>query len=213
MDLPAIEKISGEHADDPFRVLIGTLLSARTQDQTTHAATTQLFKAAPTPAAVARLSVKRIEKLIYPVGFYRNKARFVKATAEAVEARFGGRVPATLDEMVTLPGVGRKTANLVMIIAFHERRSTSASTRTCTGSAIGWAGSPRAIRRRPRQALYETDRAAMVGRDQPLSRHLGTEHLPAGLSALRRVCHLRRLPADWRRTRRQGRDSSMIEWP
>ena len=91
MDLPAIEKISGEHADDPFRVLIGTLLSARTQDQTTHAATSRLFKAAPTPAALARLSVKKIEKLIYPVGFYRNKARFVKATAAAVEARFGGR--------------------------------------------------------------------------------------------------------------------------
>jgi endonuclease-3 len=65
--------------------------------------------------------VKQIEKLIYPVGFYRNKARFVKATAEALVERFQGRVPQTLDELVTLPGVGRKTANLVMILAFASR--------------------------------------------------------------------------------------------
>jgi endonuclease-3 len=155
MDLPAIEKISGDHADDPFRVLIGTLLSARTQDQTTHAATTRLFKAAPTPAAVARLSLKRIEKLIYPVGFFRNKARFVKATAEAVATRFGGRVPATLDEMVTLPGVGRKTANLVMIIAFASADHICVDTHVHRiSNRLGWVATsdPEATER----ALYET---------------------------------------------------------
>ena len=120
MTLPAVEKISSEHAEDPFRILIGTLLSARTQDATTHAASSRLFRVAPTPAAVSALSVKRIERLIYPVGFYRNKARFVKAAADAVQRRFGGRVPSTLDELVTLPGVGRKTANLVMIVAFQS---------------------------------------------------------------------------------------------
>jgi len=121
MELPAIEKISEAHQEDPFKILIGTLLSARTQDATTHAASTRLFRAARTPRAMAALSVQQIETLIYPVGFYRNKAKFVRATAEAVVTRFGGKVPQTLEELVTLPGVGRKTANLVMILAFQSR--------------------------------------------------------------------------------------------
>jgi len=123
MELPAIEKISGAHQEDPFKILVGTLLSARTQDATTHAASTRLFDRARTPRAVAALSVAQIEALIYPVGFYRNKAKFVKATAQAVVRRFGGEVPRTLEELVTLPGVGRKTANLVMILAFHSTRN------------------------------------------------------------------------------------------
>src|SRR5688572_2342830 len=120
MELPAIEKISDAHQEDPFKILIGTLLSARTQDATTHAASTRLFRVASTPQAMAALSVKQIETLIHPVGFYRNKAKFVKATAQAVVTRFGGEVPRTLEELVTLPGVGRKTANLVMILAFQS---------------------------------------------------------------------------------------------
>lgn len=120
MELPAIEKISNAHQEDPFKILIGTLLSARTQDATTYAASTRLFRAARAPRAMAALSVTQIEALIYPVGFYRNKAKFVKATAEALVSRFGGKVPATLDQLVTLPGVGRKTANLVMILAFQS---------------------------------------------------------------------------------------------
>lgn len=123
MQLPAIEKISEAHKEDPFRILIGTLLSARTQDATTHAASTRLFQAARTPHLVAALSEKQIEKLIYPVSFYRNKAKFVKATAEAIVSRYGGMVPSTLDELVTLPGVGRKTANLVMILAFRSKKN------------------------------------------------------------------------------------------
>jgi endonuclease III len=123
MELPAVEKISESQADDPFQILIATLLSARTQDATTHAASTRLFGRARTPRSMARLSVEEIETLIYPVSFYRNKARFVKATCEAIVRDFGGRVPSTLDEMVRLPGVGRKTANLVMILAFKSRRN------------------------------------------------------------------------------------------
>ena len=123
MELPAIEKIAGAHREDPFKVLIGTLLSARTQDATTHAASTRLFRAAPRAKAMAALSVKQIEELIYPVSFYRNKARFVKATCEALITRYDGKVPHTLDELVTLPGVGRKTANLVMILAFGSKEN------------------------------------------------------------------------------------------
>ena len=104
MELPAIEKISESQAEDPFQVLIATLLSARTQDATTHAASVRLFKRARTPRTMARLTVEEIERLIYPVSFYRNKARFVKATAETLATRFGGRVPRTMEELTALPG-------------------------------------------------------------------------------------------------------------
>jgi len=120
LELPAVEKISESQKQDPFQILISTLLSARTQDATTLAASTRLFAKAPTPQAVAKLTTKQIEKLIYPVGFYRNKAEFVKAAARMLVEKFAGRVPGTLEEMVTLPGVGRKTANLVMILAFNS---------------------------------------------------------------------------------------------
>src|SRR3954451_9037152 len=112
LDLPAVEKISQAQEEDPFQVLIATLLSARTQDATTLAASTRLFRVARTPHTLAKLTVKQIERLIYPVSFYRHKARHVKATCRILVERFGGRVPATLEELVTLPGVGRKTANL-----------------------------------------------------------------------------------------------------
>ena len=120
LELPAVEKISESQQEDPFQILISTLLSARTQDATTLAASTRLFAKASTPAAMAKLSVKQIEKLIYPVSFYRNKAVFVKDAAAMIVSRFDGRVPSTLDEMIMLPGVGRKTANLVMILAFKS---------------------------------------------------------------------------------------------
>ena len=139
MELPAIEKISEDHKEDPFKILIGTLLSARTQDATTHAASTRLFRVARSPRTMAKLSVKQIESLIYPVSFYRNKARFVKATCETLVSRYGGRVPRTLDELVTLPGVGRKTANLVMILAFASRKNICVDTHVHRiSNRMGW---------------------------------------------------------------------------
>ncbi len=93
MELPAIEKISESQQEDAFQVLIATLLSARTKDQTTLEASTRLFKRARTPRTLAKLTVKEIEKLIYPVSFFRNKARFVKATCEKLVKDFGGKVP------------------------------------------------------------------------------------------------------------------------
>ena len=104
LELPAVEKISEEQAENPFQILIATILSARTQDATTHAASTRLFTAARTPRTLARLSVKEIERLIYPVSFYRHKARYVKACCEMLVARRGGKVPSTMDELVKLPG-------------------------------------------------------------------------------------------------------------
>jgi endonuclease-3 len=139
MELPAIEKISEEYREDPFQILIGTLLSARTQDATTAAASRRLFQAARTPRTMANLPLRRIEKLIYPVSFYRNKAHFVKATCKALVERFGGRVPGTLDQLVTLPGVGRKTANLVMILGFQSRRNICVDTHVHRiTNRIGW---------------------------------------------------------------------------
>ena len=139
MELPAIEKISESQQEDPVQILIGTLLSARTQDATTHAASTRLFKRARTPRAMAKLPTREIERLIYPVSFYRNKARFVKATCETLIADYGGRVPDTLEELVTLPGVGRKTANLVMILAFKSRRNICVDTHVHRiSNRLGW---------------------------------------------------------------------------
>jgi endonuclease III len=123
MDLPAVEKISKAQAADPFQILIATLLSARTQDATTHAASTRLFKRARTPRSLAKLPIEDIERLIYPVGFYRTKARHVKACCEMLASDFGGRVPSTMEELVRLPGVGRKTANLVLILGFKSLRN------------------------------------------------------------------------------------------
>jgi endonuclease-3 len=117
-ELPAIEKIAEELMGDAFQVLISTMLSAQTKDPVTLAASLRLFAVAPDAASLARLSTARIEKLIYPVSFYRNKAVFVRDAARMIVEKFGGQVPSTLAELITLPGVGRKTANVVLSMAF-----------------------------------------------------------------------------------------------
>src|SRR5439155_14116777 len=118
---------------------IATLLSARTQDATTLAASTRLFRVARTPRAMAALTVKRIERLIYPVSFYRHKARHVKATCQRLVAVYGGRVPITMEELLTLPGVGRKTANLVLILAFKSQRNICVDTHVHRiANRLGW---------------------------------------------------------------------------
>jgi endonuclease III len=139
LELPAVEKISEEQAEEPFQILIATILSARTQDATTHAASTRLFRRARTPRTMAALPVKEIERLIYPVSFYRNKARHVKACCRMLLDRFGGRVPSTMEELVTLPGVGRKTANLVMILGFKSLRNICVDTHVHRiSNRLGW---------------------------------------------------------------------------
>jgi endonuclease-3 len=139
LELPAVEKISERQEENPFHVLIATLLSARTQDATTLAASTRLFKVARTPRAMARLSARQIERLIYPVSFYRHKARHVKATCRLLLDRFGGRVPTTMEELLILPGVGRKTANLVLILAFKSDRNICVDTHVHRiSNRLGW---------------------------------------------------------------------------
>src|SRR5213078_1107488 len=139
LDLPAVEKISQSQQEDPFQVLIATLLSARTQDATTLAASTRLFKVARAPRTMAKLSVKQIETLIYPVSFYRHKARHVKETCRILVERYGGRVPATMEELLALPGVGRKTANLVLILSFRSLKNICVDTHVHRiSNRLGW---------------------------------------------------------------------------
>ncbi len=112
--------VMDRYKDDPFTTLIGCLLSLRTQDATTFGACQRLFAVARTPETLRALPLPELERLIYPVGFYRTKARTLHAVAETLITRHGGRVPDDLDTLLTLPGVGRKTANLVVTLAFGK---------------------------------------------------------------------------------------------
>lgn len=103
---------------DPFRVLIACILSLRTQDTTTGPAAERLFGLADSPATLLRLTPIEIERAIYPVGFYRTKARVILGLCRDLLERFQGRVPADIDTLLTLKGVGRKTANLVVTIGY-----------------------------------------------------------------------------------------------
>ncbi len=139
LEVPAVEKIAEDSREDAFKVLIGTLLSARTQDATTHAASMRLFRRAATARAMSRLRASEIEKLIYPVSFYRTKALHVRETCRILMERFGGKVPGTMKELLTLPGVGRKTANLVLILAHGSRENICVDTHVHRISTrLGW---------------------------------------------------------------------------
>jgi len=112
--------VVGRYKRDPFATLISCLLSLRTKDATTRVAAARLFRLAHTPQRMARLSPAVIERAIFPVGFYRTKARTIRSVCRTLLARYGGRVPADLEELLTITGVGRKTANLVVTLAFHQ---------------------------------------------------------------------------------------------
>jgi len=139
LELPAVEKIAENSQDSPFEVLIATMLSAQTRDAVTAAASARLFRAARTPKTMAALTEKQIIKLIYPVSFYRNKAAHVKQTCRILVDTHHGRVPATMDELLTLPGVGRKTANLVLILSFRSRKNICVDTHVHRiANRLGW---------------------------------------------------------------------------
>ena len=139
MDNPAIEKLAAEQKGDSFQVLIATLLSAQTKDVVTLEASTRLFHRASTPQTMARLSVATLERLIYPVSFYRNKARHVKEASRQILSRFGGTVPTTMSDLLTLPGVGRKTANLTLIVAHQSTSNICVDTHVHRiSNRFGW---------------------------------------------------------------------------
>jgi len=114
------EPIVGRYRHDPFTTLISCLLSLRTKDALTRVASQRLFRLARTPQRMLGLSVQTIERAIYPVGFYRTKARTVRSVCHDLLWRYGGRVPNELEELLTIKGVGRKTANLVVTLAFEK---------------------------------------------------------------------------------------------
>ena len=105
---------------DPFQILISCILSLRTQDRTTEAASRRLFAIAGMPEALAKIPVEKIEKAIYPVGFYRVKAKRIKEMSETIAGKYAGRVPDTVEELLGLKGVGRKTANLVVTVGYNR---------------------------------------------------------------------------------------------
>jgi endonuclease-3 len=109
-----------ERCRDPFRILIACLLSLRTKDATTGPASERLFRLADSPAAMLRLTPRQIERAIFPVGFYRTKARVILGVCRDLIGRFQTRVPDTIDQLLTLKGVGRKTANLVVTVGYGK---------------------------------------------------------------------------------------------
>jgi endonuclease III len=139
LELPAVEKIAENSQEDPFEVLIATMLSAQTRDAVTAAASARLFRVARTPKTMAKLTEKQIIKLIYPVSFYRNKAAHVRETCRILVDRFDGRVPSTMEELLSLPGVGRKTANLVLILSFRSLKNICVDTHVHRiSNRLGW---------------------------------------------------------------------------
>ena len=112
--------VVGRYAETPFTILISCLLSLRTQDKTTDAASARLFKLAKTPQAMVRLPLATIRKAIYPVGFYKTKAIRIKEICAMLLEKYDGDVPDTIDQLLELPGVGRKTANLVVTLGFNK---------------------------------------------------------------------------------------------
>jgi endonuclease-3 len=115
--LPSVSAVA-RHDSDPFRVLVATMISLRTKDEVTSRAAEKLLAAAPTPRALSTQPEARIARLIYPAGFYRTKARNLRASARLLSVEHGGAVPHAMDALLALPGVGRKTANLVRNLGF-----------------------------------------------------------------------------------------------
>lgn len=117
---PPVISMLALNKHDPFRILIATVLSARTKDSTTLPAATRLFEKADSPIKLLQLQKREIQKLIFPVGFYRQKARHLIEISRILLKKFSGKVPDDLDTLLTLPGVGRKTANLVIAKAYNK---------------------------------------------------------------------------------------------
>lgn len=118
-DIPSVSKIK-EEGSNPFEILISTIISARTKDEVTYSSSKRLFSIANTPLKISKLSEDQIANIIYPAGFYKVKAKNIKKTSEILVQKFNSLVPSNMEELLTLPGVGRKTANLVLAVGFQK---------------------------------------------------------------------------------------------
>lgn len=115
---PVSERQHAYH--NPFRVLVSVLLSARTKDETTDTVVDRLFEKVSSPADIAALSAKELEKLLYPVGFYKTKAKHLRDTSRLIMENYNGIVPDMMQELLNLPGIGRKSANLILGLVFNK---------------------------------------------------------------------------------------------
>jgi endonuclease-3 len=118
--LTALRGLQIEEQDDPFKILIGTILSARTRDENTTKVIKKLFARFRTPNDIASADIDEIKKLIRSIGFYNVKAERIKQVSQIIVSKFGGQVPDDIDSLLELPGVGRKTANCVLVYAFNK---------------------------------------------------------------------------------------------
>jgi endonuclease-3 len=118
-DVPAVTKISKEEGSNPFLVLIGTLLSLRTKDEVTEKAMARLTELAKTPEEILALPAEKLQKLIFPVGFYKTKTITLRNVSRIIMEDYQGKVPDTIDRLLSIKGVGRKTANLVLSEGYH----------------------------------------------------------------------------------------------
>ena len=118
--LTALRGLQMEEQDDPFKILIGTILSARTRDENTTKVIKMLFTRFRTPHDIASADIEEIKKLIHSIGFYNVKAERIKQVSQIIMSKFGGQVPDDIDSLLELPGVGRKTANCVLVYAFNK---------------------------------------------------------------------------------------------
>jgi endonuclease-3 len=115
---PSVSTVAQHYRHDPWAVLASTIISLRTKDEVTIVSSQKLLEKAPSPELLVKLKQPAVEKLIYPAGFYRNKAASLKKIAGILIDQYGGKVPSVMDDLLALPGVGRKTANLVLNEAF-----------------------------------------------------------------------------------------------
>ncbi len=135
-----IDRFVTRNGESPFRILISGILSLRTKDETTYPATERLFARARTPADMLRLRASTIAKLIYPVGFYRRKAEQIREISRLLIERHAGRVPDTIEELLRLPGVGRKTANLTVTLGFGKPGICVDTHVHRITNRLGWVG-------------------------------------------------------------------------
>jgi endonuclease III len=165
-----IDRFVRVNGPDPFRILIGCVISLRTKDEVTYAATERLFARAKTPAAMLELRRPTIARLIYPAGFYNRKAEQIRAICRELIRHHRGRVPETLDALVELPGVGRKTANLVVTLGFGKPGICVDTHVHRISNRLGWVST--AAPDRTEQALREVlPRRFWIPINETLVRH------------------------------------------
>ena len=150
--LPSVSAIARRDRD-PFRILVSTLISLRTRDEVTDAASARLFALADTPRSLAALDTRAIARAIYPAGFYRTKARTVREVARRIDREFGGRVPDTIDGLLAFKGVGRKTAALVVSLGYGRDAICVDTHVHRVSNRLGWVAT---------KTPADTERALMV---------------------------------------------------